>query len=443
ALSNALTWIAEAPISAGLSSLDGRGELDASAISVWSRESEFSGARVDGREFGSVAEMLAVGIGRWADRVVLTDSSGISVSYGDFGVRVAGWAAMLIDIGVGPEVRVAVMLPRSPVLIEILVAVTVVGGVYVPLDASNPPERLQYIVDDAGPALLVSSLELRAEAAGTGARCVFVEDVRSSSWSGSVSRDVLRQHASGVLPGNAMYVIYTSGSTGRPKGVVVSHGSVLRRLASSDVIYGLGPEDRVLQKTPVTFDVSVPEVFAPFMFGASMVLAEHGRHADPRHIVEVIDGRGVTVVHFVPSVLDVFLATEVFDFESVRVVLVSGEHISDELKDRLFEQIGARDVAVYDLYGPTEAAVEITGVRLRASEAVTIGRGLPDAGVLVLDGLLRPVPIGVDGELYVSGPQLARGYSGDVGKTSTAFVASPSSIGERMYRTGDLVRWTS
>ncbi|OLT25622.1 hypothetical protein BJF79_44100 [Actinomadura sp. CNU-125] len=252
-----------------------------------------------------------------------------------------------------------------------------------------------------------------------------------------------------LRPAHPAYVIYTSGSTGTPKGVEVSHASIANRLAWLQGVHGLTPADRVMQKTPMSFDVSVPEFFGTLLAGARLVVARPGGHRDPAYIAGLIEREAVTVVHFVPPMLRAFLLDErvAGRCRSLRRVLASGEALPPDLVERFHRLL---PLPLLNLYGPTEAAVEVTawtcapGVR---ADAVPIGRPVWNTRVYVLDEFLRPVPPGVPGELYLAGVQLARGYAGRSALTAERFVAcpfaGPDGPGGRMYRTGDRARWTA
>ncbi|WP_410664996.1 amino acid adenylation domain-containing protein [Amycolatopsis sp. lyj-84] len=332
------------------------------------------------------------------------------LTYRELDERSARLAAGLRDRGVGPESIVAVVLPRSVDLVVALVGVLRAGAAYLPVDPELPDERVRELLADASPDAVVSADDL-------------------PDGDGFAPADIGQ--------GNAAYLIYTSGSTGRPKGVLVEHRAIVNRLLWMAERYGFDTGDRVLQKTPATFDVSVWEFFLPLITGAALVVAEPGDHRDPGRLAAVIEAQRVTTVHFVPSMLAAFVAARVpHDLGSVRRVVCSGE----ELPADLVTKAGAVFRApLHNLYGPTEAAVDVTEWDTADGEApVPIGAPVWNTGVLVLDARLNPVPAGVPGELYLAGVQLARGYRDRPGLTAERFVACPS--GGRMYRTGDLVR---
>ncbi|MYV67635.1 amino acid adenylation domain-containing protein, partial [Streptomyces sp. SID2131] len=245
-------------------------------------------------------------------------------------------------------------------------------------------------------------------------------------------------------PRHPAYVIFTSGSTGRPKGVVVEHEAIVNRLQWMQGAYGLTPVDRVLQKTPTTFDVSVWELFWPVAQGVPLVVARPDGHKDPEYLAEVIRDRRVSVLHFVPSMLAAFVAgVEIADCPGLRLVVCSGEALPTDLVDRFHASAGGRAVTLENLYGPTEAAVDVTAATAlpgATTASASIGSPVWNTRVHVLDGRLRPVPVGVPGELYLAGVQLARGYLSRPDLTAERFVADPyGPAGSRMYRTGDLV----
>jgi amino acid adenylation domain-containing protein len=239
------------------------------------------------------------------------------------------------------------------------------------------------------------------------------------------------------------YVIYTSGSTGRPKGVMIPHGAILNRLLWMQEAYRLTAADRVLQKTPFSFDVSVWELFWPLMFGARLVLAEPGGHQDSGYLAELIAERQVTVTHFVPSMLSLFVEEEAASAcRSLRQIVSSGEALGPQLAARTHERLPWAELD--NLYGPTEAAVDVSWWRCeRGAETVPIGRPIANLELYVLDQFGQPAPVGVAGELHIGGAGLARGYAGRAGLTAEKFTPHPFSAepGARLYKTGDLARF--
>ena len=258
----------------------------------------------------------------------------------------------------------------------------------------------------------------------------------------------IRRHSSDPYDGGASetdpaYVIYTSGSTGNPKGVVNAHRGICNRLLWMQDAYSLGLHDVVLQKTPYSFDVSVWEFFWPLMCGARLEVAAPGGHLDSRYLVEAIERAGVTVMHFVPSMLRIFLdESSLGRCQSLRRVICSGEVLSLELQQRFFERM---DATLHNLYGPTEAAVDVTYWDCRADSPysfVPIGRPISNTQVYVLDEAMEPVPAGSVGELHIGGVQVADGYLNLREQTRDRFVPDPFSDkpGARLYKTGDLAR---
>ncbi|PSJ28355.1 non-ribosomal peptide synthetase [Streptosporangium nondiastaticum] len=346
-------------------------------------------------------------------------------------------AAELVAAGAGPDRIIAVAVPRSAELMVSLLAVLKSGAAYLPLDLDYPAERLTMMAEDASPVCVVTVEGERGRLPHLeGLRVVLADRPRTAQVSVPVAAG----------PQHAAYVIYTSGSTGRPKGVVVTHEAIVNRLDWMREAYGFGPADRILQKTPASFDVSVWEFFLPLVSGAAVVLARPGGHREPDHLADLAARSGVTTAHFVPSMLTAFTAAAEEDeeirkgFAGVRRVFCSGEALPAAAVDR-FAALWP-DIELHNLYGPTEAAVDVTYHRAEpGSGVVPIGRPVWNTRLHVLDAALRPVPVGVPGELYLAGVQLARGYLNRPGLTAARFVADPfSGGGTRMYCTGDLVR---
>ncbi|WP_454165032.1 non-ribosomal peptide synthase/polyketide synthase [Gordonia iterans] len=365
----------------------------------------------------------------------------------EFAARVAVLARELIDRGVGPDVPVAVVMPRSVELLVALHAIIAAGGAYVPVDPEAPAERAAYMVSTAGATLvLVRAGELPPAIRGLGEGVQF-EEVDAD---GAVDLDVAlvtdADRNGPLRPEHAAYTLFTSGSTGQPKGVTVSHRAIANRLAWMRDWYAIGASDVFVQKTPATFDVSVWELFLPAVVGATLVIAEPDRHGEPDYLADLIQRERVTVVHFVPSMLAAFtdvLGAELGALRSLRLVFTSGEALTAPVARRLIDVLPG--AALHNLYGPTEAAVDVTAHHVVASDStIPIGVPVPRTSAYVLDSRLQWVPAGVPGELYLGGVQLARAYADRPDLTAERFVADPfAAPGDRLYRTGDLVRWSS
>ena len=371
---------------------------------------------------------------------------GAEFSYSELNTRANRLARALVDLGAGPDRLVGVMMERSIDLVVTLLAVVKSGSAYLPIDPALPTDRVAYLIEDARPVCLVTS---RTQSVGapafTGLPRVAVDDPATIADLGRHSGDDVTDTERGarLCPGHPAYVIYTSGSTGYPKGVVVEHDGVVNRLSWMQGAYGLRPSDRLLQKTPFGFDVSVWEFFWPLLEGATLVVARPGGHQDPVYLADLMRRERITVAHFVPSMLQVFLQeAHVTDCGALRTVFCSGEALTVDLHERFHELL---PVPLHNLYGPTEASIDVTAWTNDGAErpaTIPIGRPVWNTQVYILDARLRALPAGVAGELYLAGVQLARGYVNRPGLTAERFVANPyGGPGDRMYRTGDLVRW--
>lgn len=368
-----------------------------------------------------------------------------ALTYQELNVRANQLARYLMLEGVKPEHRVAICAERSLEMVIGLLAILKAGGAYVPLDPSLPAERLRYMLQDARPKVLLTQQTFKPHLP-LGDEFVILLD---REWN-AVSRmgsDDLDPNELGLQGHNLAYVIYTSGSTGRPKGAMNAHKSVVNRLRWMLAEYRLGPQDRVLQKTPFSFDVSVWEFFDTLMTGAQLVVARPEGHKDPLYLKELIETTGVTALHFVPSMLQPFLGQHRSgNCGSVNHVFCSGEELSSSLRSRYFECFPHSQLS--NLYGPTEAAVEVTSWEcspLEDEPRVPIGRPISNVRMYILDRWGHPVHIGIAGEILIGGVAVGRGYLNRPDLTAERFVADPLAPegGARMYKTGDLGRWRS
>jgi amino acid adenylation domain-containing protein len=362
-------------------------------------------------------------------------AEGAELTYTDLDEAANHLAHRLVELGVKRGDRVAVCLDRRAGLVVALVAVLKAGCAYVPVDPGDPPVRIADQLADADVSLVL------ADPGHAFPESVTVEPVPPDVE--LTAARAARGPAVTVEPGGPAYVIFTSGSTGRPKGVVVGHRAIANRLLWTQEEFGLTEDDRVLQKTPATFDVSVWEFFWPLIAGARLVVARPGGHRDPDYLADVITEQSVTVLHFVPSMLRAFLdADGPARCPGVRLVISSGEALPRAVHRDFAAQ---SDAELVNLYGPTEAAVDVTSWRCRADEddgPVPIGHPIANLRTHILDRRGRRVPVGVPGQLYLGGVGLADGYHGRPHLTTERFPvhAWPDGTTERLYRTGDLVR---
>ncbi|HIF6642927.1 TPA: amino acid adenylation domain-containing protein, partial [Serratia marcescens] len=360
-----------------------------------------------------------------------------SLSYAQLNARANRLAHALIARGVGPDSRVAVCAERGLNMVTALFGILKAGGAYVPLDPAYPGERLQYILQDADPVLLLADAAGRAALGEPATPQLALEAALPETL--SAENPAPRAQASHLA-----YVIYTSGSTGKPKGAMNEHRGVVNRLVWMQEAYGLTAADTVLQKTPFGFDVSVWEFFWPLMVGARLVMAKPEGHKDPDYLSRAIEQYGVTTLHFVPSMLQSFLADGQAATRCGQVVRVmcSGEALPAALVAEFYRRLPQAEL--HNLYGPTEAAVDVTAWHCsREAERVSvpIGRPIANTRIYLLDERGQPVPLGAVGELYIGGVQVARGYLNRPELTAERFLSDPFAPGGRMYRTGDVARY--
>ena len=360
------------------------------------------------------------------------------LSYSEVNRQANQLAHLLQARGVGPEVLVGVCMERSIELVVALLAILKAGGAYVPLDPTYPQERLSYMIQDTQMPVLLTQRRWRDVLPAGDMQIICLD----SDWQPSGSEE---NPVSDVQPGNMAYMIYTSGSTGRPKGVINIHRGLSNRLHWMQHAYQLTAEDRVLQKTPFSFDVSVWEFFWPLLTGACLVVARPGGHQDPAYLASLIDEQQITTLHFVPSMLNMFLLEPGLEecCKSLKRVICSGEALPFELQKRFFSRL---DAELHNLYGPTEASIDVTYWQCQPQShdgTVPIGRPIANTQIYILDRLEHPVSIGVPGELYIGGVGVARGYHNRPELTAEKFVRNPFSedATDRLFRTADLARY--
>ncbi|MEV0332839.1 amino acid adenylation domain-containing protein [Nocardia sp. NPDC050717] len=347
-------------------------------------------------------------------------ADGITIDAQEFEARANRLARWLISHGVGPETVVAVAMPRTIDSVVTAHAICRAGGVYLPVDPEQPAQRIDKILDTATPALVLRSLD-EADTTGFGDGPLTDADRRAS-----------------LRPANTACLLFTSGSTGTPKGVSLSHAAIVSTFTWLQRECRFGPGDTMLYRTPPIFDASLMEMFLPLHVGARIVLTRPGGHRDPYYQAELMRAERVTAMWMTTSMLTVLAEeADLSGCADLRCVLTGGEVLPPATAQRMRALTGT---AVYNFYGPTEAAIGFTFHETVDADTASVPVGAPADPVRILDDQLRPVPAGTVGELYMTGVRLARGYLARPDLSAAAFVADPGGNGERMYRTGDLVK---
>jgi amino acid adenylation domain-containing protein len=358
------------------------------------------------------------------------------LTYQELNDRANQLARYLRSLGVKPDVQVGICLERSLEMVIGLLAILKAGGAYVPLDPEYPQERLAFMLQNSQVPVLLTQQQLVSEIPSHSAKVVCLD----TDWN-IIAQQSTQNLITELTADNLINVIYTSGSTGKPKGVMNTHRGICNRLLWMQNTYKLTETDRVLQKTPFSFDVSVWEFFWPLSNGACLVVARPGGHKDTAYMVKLIAKEKVTTMHFVPSMLNIFLEEQ--DLKScscLKQVMCSGEAFPFDLQKRFFTRLGAK---IHNLYGPTEAAIDVTTWLCRRDYSqlfIPIGRPIANVQIYILNSHLQAVPVEVPGELCISGVALARGYLNSPDLTAEKFIPNPFSVepGERLYKTGDL-----
>ncbi|WP_280454259.1 non-ribosomal peptide synthetase [Nocardia brasiliensis] len=395
------------------------------------------------RGFDSVAPatlpaLLAATVARYPQRPAVV-AGGDTTTYRELDAHANRLARLLLEAGAGPETVVALGLPRSPDLLTGMWATAKIGAAFLPVDPKHPIERIDHMLTDSGARV---GLTLRAyrNLLPDSTDWLVLDDLEVvQRWSAANARAV-RDHE---LPrpirlDNPAWLIYTSGSTGTPKGVSVTHRGIADFVAAQGDLLDLDEESRVLHVASPSFDASILEALMAFGWGGASVVSPAEVFGGSA-LAELIDAEHVTHVMITPSALATIDPAGV---PEVRVLAVGGEAVGAELVERWCGH--RRGLRMVNLYGPTEFTVVATGAVVRVGAPVSLGPPIRGAAAMVLDARLRPVPIGVAGELYLAGPALARGYHARPSLTAGRFVTNPyGAPGERMYRTGDLVRWTT
>jgi amino acid adenylation domain-containing protein/non-ribosomal peptide synthase protein (TIGR01720 family) len=420
-------------------------EAATAPLGAWNRTTR------DYREPRAVHQLFAEQAARQPDAPALLFEADV-VTYAELERRANQLAQALCRRGVGPESLVAIALERSVELMVALLGVLKAGAAYVPIDPEYPAERVAFLLADSGAPVLISTAAIARALPATGAERLLLDDAALE-----LRREPDSDPGVQVGPSHLAYVIYTSGSTGRPKGAGNTHAGLANRLLWMQERFGLSPSDRVLQKTPISFDVSVWELFWPLMTGATLVLAAPGEHRDGERLCELIAEREVTTLHFVPPMLQAFLDTldarrsraghdpeQAAPLGRLRRVICSGEALGSELARRFFSRVAGAEL--HNLYGPTEASIDVTAWQCQPDDATAslpIGFPIANTQMYVLDSHGQRLPPGLLGEIHIGGVGLARGYRGRPALTAERFIPDPfgSAPGMRLYRTGDVGRY--
>ena len=364
------------------------------------------------------------------------------LSYAQLNRHANRLASYLISLGVRPDERVGICMERGLEMVIGILGILKAGGAYIPLDPSYPAERLRFMMEDSGPMVVVTQESLRGmvEGIGDGTRVAEFYEVMNRVGGGEQESNPEVEATSQ----NVCYVIYTSGSTGTPKGVMVEHRALLNHMHWMQQEFKYSSKDRILQRTPMSFDASVWELFAPLLCGGRLVMPRSEVHANVESLAAILKKERVTVVQMVPMLLAALVeAGGIAEAEEVRLVCCGGELLKAELVERGLEQ---KHVEIANLYGPTEATIDAAywrGMKAPSGAGVPIGRPVLNTRLYVLDRQGEMVPVGVAGEIYIGGAGVARGYLKRAELTAERFVPDPyaEKKGARMYRTGDLGRW--
>ncbi|ARU60274.1 hypothetical protein CBW65_03745 [Tumebacillus avium] len=363
---------------------------------------------------------------------------GASLTFAELNARANRTARALQAHGVTADIPVGICMDRSLELVIALLAVLKAGGAYVPLDPSYPQERLAWIAEDTQVPVVLTQSALVETIPAQQAKLICLD----------TDADLLNAYAdtnlvAAVEPHHLAYILYTSGSTGRPKGVEIPHRAIVNHMLWMLEAYPMGSTDKILQKTPIGFDASVWEFWAPLLSGATLIMARPGGHRDSGYLAQAVKEQGITVLQLVPTMLALLLEEpELAAGTALKHVFCGGEALPVDLQTRFFQVLDS--TGLHNLYGPTECTIDATVWNCQPRNtlrSVPIGRPIANTQVYVLDAQMRPVPALTLGELHIGGAGLARGYHNRPDLTAEKFVPHPNGSGELLYKTGDLARF--
>ncbi|MFE2940826.1 Pls/PosA family non-ribosomal peptide synthetase [Streptomyces sp. NPDC059255] len=389
--------------------------------------------RVNGQPPGGAGERLHLFFESACDRTpsaTAVECGPEELTYAQLDARANRLARHLRARGAGAGSRVAILLPRSVETYVALLGVAKTGAAFVPIDPMSPPDRVAYIVRDAGAALVLSHSSLAPVLGGLPCGVIELDTCGAEL---AALPDTRQNHAATADHDPVAYIMYTSGSTGRPKGVEITQSSICNFLGIVPGVYEVRPHDRVYQGMTISFDFSIEEIWPTWSVGAVLVAGSDDSGRLDSELADFLEDRGITVLYCVPTLLK----TIPRDLPRIRALIIGGEVCPEQLVVR-WSRPGRR---ILNTYGPTETTVTATWTELLPGRPVTIGRPLPTYSVLILDGERRPVPDGAVGEICIGGPGVARGYTGRPELTADRFIEHPlAPAGSRLYRTGDLGR---
>jgi amino acid adenylation domain-containing protein len=401
---------------------------------------EWNDTKSDYRKNKCIQEVFEAQVEKTPDSIALVFESR-QLSYRQLNDRANQLANHLKKLGIGAESHVGICMERSFDLIVGLLGILKAGAAYVPLEPTYPEDRLAFMLEDAQPKVLLTHARLRDKLAVYGGTAVCLD--AEGDVIGHESRD---NPSNETASSELAYMLYTSGSTGRPKGVMISHSAIVNHMHWMQDAFQFSETDAIVQKTPISFDASVWEVFAPLLAGSRLIVAQPQGHRDSAYLCRLIQEQGATVLQLVPSMLRLMLQDEAFTAcTTLRLVFCGGEALPAELAQNFHARFGS-GASLWNLYGPTEASIDATYWECkRDSEQaiVPIGRPIANTQVYILDANRNPVPIGVVGEIHIGGDGVARGYLNQPKLTAERFICHSfdGEPAQRLYRTGDLARY--